>query len=201
MATDVSEPRIRPAAVSTPARGSWPVGRWMLDRRGAGLVRVLILVPTVALVRRSSLGGLRPFFETLATPEVRRAFGLSLGNHRAGHGGQHDLRDRRGARVGSAAVLGPCPAGRRGRPAVRRLADRRGLDVVVLYGPEGWLGRWLEPHGVRVVYALPGMILATLFVTVPFVVRELVPVLRELGEEHEQAAYTLGPVVGGRSGA
>src|SRR5208282_3793110 len=67
-----------------------------------------------------------------------------------------------------------------------------GLMLVVLYGPEGWLGRWLEPHGVRVVYAVPGMILATMFVTVPFVVRELVPVLRELGEEYEQAAHTLG---------
>jgi len=67
-----------------------------------------------------------------------------------------------------------------------------GLMLIVLYGPDGWLGRWLEPHGVRVVYAVPGMILATMFVTVPFVVRELVPVLRELGEEYEQAAQTLG---------
>ena len=67
-----------------------------------------------------------------------------------------------------------------------------GLMLIVLYGPEGWLGRWLERRGFRVVYAVPGMILATLFVTVPFVVRELVPILRELGEEHEQAAYTLG---------
>ena len=67
-----------------------------------------------------------------------------------------------------------------------------GLMLVVLYGPEGWLGRGLEAAGIRVVYAVPGMILATLFVTVPFVVRELVPILRELGEEHEQAAYTLG---------
>ena len=64
--------------------------------------------------------------------------------------------------------------------------------LIVLYGPDAWLGRWLEPHGIRVVYAVPGMILATMFVTVPFVVRELVPVLRELGEEYEQAAHTLG---------
>ncbi len=76
-----------------------------------------------------------------------------------------------------------------------------GLMLIVLYGPEGWIGRGLERAGVRVIYALPGMILATLFVTVPFVVRELVPVLRELGEEHEQAAYTLGTGAGGRSGA
>jgi sulfate transport system permease protein len=64
--------------------------------------------------------------------------------------------------------------------------------LIALYGPDGWLGRWLEAGGFRVIYGIPGMILATLFVTVPFVVRELVPILRELGEEHEQAAYTLG---------
>src|SRR5438876_12283 len=67
-----------------------------------------------------------------------------------------------------------------------------GLMLILLYGPEGRLGRALESGGFPVIYAVPGMILATLFVTVPFVVRELVPVLRELGDEHEQAAYTLG---------
>ena len=62
----------------------------------------------------------------------------------------------------------------------------------MLYGPEGLLGQWIEPRGIRVVYALPGMVLACLFVTLPFVVREVVPVLRELGDEQEQAASTLG---------
>ena len=67
-----------------------------------------------------------------------------------------------------------------------------GLMLVVLYGPEGWLGGVLGKAGIQVIYAVPGMIAATVFVTVPFVVRELVPILRELGEESEQAAYTLG---------
>ncbi len=76
-----------------------------------------------------------------------------------------------------------------------------GLMLIVLYGPEGLLGQWIEPRGIRVVYALPGMVLACLFVTLPFVVREVVPVLRELGDEQEQAASTLalggGPLSGG----
>jgi sulfate/thiosulfate transport system permease protein len=61
-----------------------------------------------------------------------------------------------------------------------------GLALLLLYGREGWLGG----HGV--VFALPGMVLATLFVSLPFVVREVVPVLREIGTEQEQAAATLG---------
>jgi sulfate transport system permease protein len=62
----------------------------------------------------------------------------------------------------------------------------------LLYGPKGWLGRWLEAGHLRVVYSWPGMVLATLFVTLPFVVREVVPVLREFGIEQEEVAYTLG---------
>jgi len=61
-----------------------------------------------------------------------------------------------------------------------------GLALLLLYGREGWLGG----HGV--VFALPGMVLATIFVSLPFVVREVVPVLREIGTEQEQAAATLG---------
>jgi sulfate/thiosulfate transport system permease protein len=67
-----------------------------------------------------------------------------------------------------------------------------GLALYVLYGREGWFGGWLLRHGVDVLFALPGMLLATLFVSLPFVVREVVPVLRELGTEQEQAAATLG---------
>ena len=67
-----------------------------------------------------------------------------------------------------------------------------GLMLVILYGPAGWIGRFLEPWGLRVVYAWPGMALATIFVTLPFVVREVVPVLREFGVDQEEVAYTLG---------
>lgn len=67
-----------------------------------------------------------------------------------------------------------------------------GLSLFLLYGRTGWLGPWLTAHGVRILFALPGMILATAFVSLPFVVREVVPVLREIGTEQEQAAATLG---------
>ena len=67
-----------------------------------------------------------------------------------------------------------------------------GLSLILVYGHEGWLGGWLTDQGVRVIFALPGMALATIFVSLPFVVREVVPVLREIGEEQEEAAWTLG---------
>jgi sulfate transport system permease protein len=67
-----------------------------------------------------------------------------------------------------------------------------GLSLFLLYGREGWFGAWLERHDVQVLFALPGMVLATLFVSLPFVCREVVPTLREIGDEQEQAARTLG---------
>ena len=67
-----------------------------------------------------------------------------------------------------------------------------GLSLFLLYGRQGWFGGWLEEHDVQVLFALPGMVLATVFVSLPFVCREVVPTLREVGEEQEQAARTLG---------
>src|SRR2546421_19627 len=66
-----------------------------------------------------------------------------------------------------------------------------GFALLLLYGRLGWFGPWLERHGLHVIFALPGMILATIFVSLPFVVREVVPVLREIGTEQEQAAATV----------
>ncbi|HZO50891.1 MAG TPA: sulfate ABC transporter permease subunit CysW [Gaiellaceae bacterium] len=67
-----------------------------------------------------------------------------------------------------------------------------GLALFLLYGRGGWFGSWLSGHGVQVLFALPALVLATIFVSLPFVAREVVPVLREIGDEQEQAARTLG---------
>jgi sulfate transport system permease protein len=67
-----------------------------------------------------------------------------------------------------------------------------GLSLYLLYGRQGWFGPWLQDHGVRVLFAYPAILLATTFVSLPFVVREVVPVLREIGTEQEEAAATLG---------
>lgn len=67
-----------------------------------------------------------------------------------------------------------------------------GLVFVLLFGTQGWFGDWLQAHDLKVVYAVPGIILASLFVTFPFVARELIPLMQAQGSEEEQAALTLG---------
>jgi sulfate transport system permease protein len=67
-----------------------------------------------------------------------------------------------------------------------------GLSLFLLYGREGWFGGWLDRHDIQFLFALPAMIVATIFVSLPFVAREVVPTLREVGDEQEQAARTLG---------
>jgi len=67
-----------------------------------------------------------------------------------------------------------------------------GLSLFLLYGRQGWFGGWLDDHGIQVLFALPSMIIATVFVSLPFVAREVVPTLREVGDDQEQAARTLG---------
>jgi sulfate transport system permease protein len=67
-----------------------------------------------------------------------------------------------------------------------------GLALTLVYGQQGWFGTWLASHGIRIIFAPAGMALATIFVSLPFVVREVAPVLVEVGDEQEQAAATLG---------
>jgi sulfate transport system permease protein len=88
----------------------------------------------------------------------------------------------------------------RGRALLDRMVDLPfvispiviGLALVLVYGEQGWLGSSLAGAGIRVIFSTPGIVLATIFVSLPFVVREVGPVLREMGTEQEQAAHTLG---------
>jgi sulfate/thiosulfate transport system permease protein len=67
-----------------------------------------------------------------------------------------------------------------------------GMVFVLLFGRQGWLGPWLAEHDIKVIFALPGIVLATVFVTFPFVARELIPLMQAQGTDEEQAALTLG---------
>ncbi len=67
-----------------------------------------------------------------------------------------------------------------------------GLMIMLLYGRQGWFGGWLQAHDLKIVFAVPGMALATAFVSMPFVAREVIPVLEEIGLEQDEAAKTLG---------
>src|SRR3989475_8779208 len=67
-----------------------------------------------------------------------------------------------------------------------------GLMFVVLFGMQGFFGRWLDAHEIKIIFAVPGIVLATVFITFPFVARELIPVMQATGTEQEEAALTLG---------
>ena len=67
-----------------------------------------------------------------------------------------------------------------------------GLVYVLVFGLQGWFGAWLQDHNISIVFALPGIILATMFVTFPYVARELIPLMQQLGNDEEEAAITLG---------
>jgi sulfate transport system permease protein len=172
--------------------GAWPLGRWLLTAVVVGWFALLILVPTVALTHQALAAGLVPLGRALASPDFLQAFGLTLSI----------------TVIGTIVntIFGVCFALVLVRQKFwgKSLADGlvdlpfaispvvAGLMLVVLYGPDGWIGRHLENGGLRVVYAWPGMVVATLFVTLPFVVREVVPVLREFGVDQVESAYTLG---------
>jgi sulfate transport system permease protein len=179
-------PRVRLAP-----RGS-KLGRRLLIGAVVGWFALLILVPAGALVRGAFEGGPGAFAAALSAPDAWRAFGLTLGITL--------LATLVNTIVGLALAIVLVRQRFWGRTLADGLVDLpfavspiiAGLMLVVLYGPQGWVGRWLEPLGVRVVYRWPGMLLATTFVTLPFVVREVVPVLREFGVDQEEVAYTLG---------
>ena len=67
-----------------------------------------------------------------------------------------------------------------------------GLVWVLMFGAQGWIGPWLERHGIQIIFALPGLVLATVFVTFPFVARTVLPLMQEQGRDNEEAAITLG---------
>jgi sulfate transport system permease protein len=67
-----------------------------------------------------------------------------------------------------------------------------GLVYVLMFGVQGWFGPWLQEHDVKVIFAVPGIVLATIFVTFPFIARELIPLMQAQGNEEEQAAIVLG---------
>jgi sulfate transport system permease protein len=102
--------------------------------------------------------------------------------------------------VGCALVLVRGRGNKRARAILDSLIDLPfvvspvivGLALILVYGAQGWFGKWFVDHGIPIIFSWPGMALATIFVSLPFVVREVAPVLLEIGDEQEQAAATLG---------
>jgi sulfate transport system permease protein len=157
-----------------------------------GYLAVLLLVPIGVVLYRTFEPGLGEVWASITTPAAVHAFWLTIEIAL--------IAVPLNTIFGIVAALVLVRSRIRGKRLVEALIDLPfaispvviGLALVLLYGRTGWLGPTLRDAGIQVIFSLPGMVLATIFVCLPFVVREVVPVLREIGDEQEQAAATLG---------
>ncbi|MFP7365389.1 sulfate ABC transporter permease subunit [Corynebacterium callunae] len=152
---------------------------------------ILVVVPIATILYRTFRPGLATFWEWITTPAAISALQVSLIIVLI----TVPLNVIFGIVVSLALVRGNFP----GKGIVQAIVDLPfavspvivGVSLILLWGHGGWFGG-IENTGFKVIFALPGMVLATIFVTLPFIVREVEPVLREIGTEQEQAAATLG---------
>jgi sulfate transport system permease protein len=166
--------------------------RWGLRTLGLGYLTLLLLAPLVAIFYKTFEHGLAPPIDAIVSPNGLHALKLSLLMVAVAV----PLNTIFG--VGCALLL--VRHRWKGNPAIDAVINLPfaispvviGLSLFLLYGTKGWLGPTLAEAGIEILFSVPGMILASVFVSLPFVVRETVPVLQEIGTEQEQAASTLG---------
>ena len=163
--------------------------RWTADRRRARRSsRCSWSCRWRSCSSRRSRKGCGAYLAAIARPG--RARGDQADAARRGDRGAAEPGVRRRGGVGDRQVRLPRqePADHADRPAVRGVAGDRGLIFVLLFGLQGWLGPWLRDHDIKIIFAVPGIVLATIFVTFPFVARELIPLMQAQGSEEEEAA-------------
>jgi sulfate/thiosulfate transport system permease protein len=178
----------RPAAQRTE---SAPV-RWLITGIAVAFLTVFLVLPLFMVFQQAFSHGVAAYFEALGDPDALAAVRLTL----------------LVAAISVAAnlVFGLIAAWAitrfefRGKSVLMTLIDLpfsvspviAGLVFVLLFGAQGFLGAWLQQRDIAIIFAVPGIVLATLFVTFPFVVRELVPLMQEQGTQEEEAAISLG---------
>ncbi|MFE3445528.1 sulfate ABC transporter permease subunit CysW [Nocardia sp. NPDC059180] len=156
-----------------------------------GYLFVLLVLPLGVILFRTFGDGIGAFIDSISTPAAISAFNLSIIIVAI----VVPVNVVFGVVTAIALVRGRFP----GRSLVQSIVDLPfaaspvvvGVALIMLWGAGGWFGG-LDSAGFKVIFGLPGMVLATIFVTLPFVVREVEPVLHEIGDEQEQAAATLG---------
>src|SRR5215212_5381055 len=167
------------------------MSRWVLRLTALGYLTALLLIPVGFVFYRAFSDGFVHAWDAVSSGRAVHALELTLLLTAI----TVPVNTVVGIILGLALVRGRFP----GRGLLNAVVDLPlalspvvvGLALYLLYGRGGWLGGLAE-HGIKVLFAVPGMVLATMFVSLPFVVREVVPVLRDIGTEQEQAAETLG---------
>jgi sulfate transport system permease protein len=157
-----------------------------------GYLAAILLAPLGMVFYRTFEGGLHPVWQTLSDPDTVHAVEITV----MATSIAVPLNTVFGVLCGLAIVRRRFP----GKGLLNAFIDLPlavspvviGLCLYLLYGRTGWFGSWFRGQGIQILLALPAIVLATVFVSVPFVAREVIPTLRELGDEQEQAAATLG---------
>jgi sulfate transport system permease protein len=166
--------------------------RLVLRFAALGYLAVLLVLPVGLIFYRTFEHGAAHVWQSITTPAAEHAFWLTLE--------VVAIAVPLNTVFGIVAAIAIVRQRFRGRALVNAVIDLPfalspvviGLSLLLLYGRKGWFGTWLSDHGFQIIFSTPGIVLATIFVSLPFVVREVIPVLREVGTEQEQAAATLG---------
>jgi sulfate transport system permease protein len=169
-----------------------PLVKWLILAVALGFFALFLLMPLVAVFVEALRKGWETYASALVDPDALSALRLTL--------------LAAAIAVPLNLVFGVCAAWAiakfefRGKHLLITLIDLpfsvspviAGLIYVLLFGAQGWLGPWLAEHDIRIIFAVPGIVLATVFVTFPFVARELIPLMQAQGREEEEAAVVLG---------
>jgi sulfate transport system permease protein len=175
---------------TTHEHGLW--GNLALTTLALLIVGSFIVLPLLVVLKEAFAGGVRLWLESIRDPDALSAIWLTLG--------VTAVVVPLNTVFGVAAAWSLAKYRFKGRSLLLSLVDLpfavspvvAGLIFILLFGRHGWFGTWLTDHHIRIVFAVPGILLATLFVTFPFVARELIPLMTEQGSEEEQAALSLG---------
>jgi len=164
----------------------------LLAALAVGFIAVLLILPLALVFKEAFADGTAAFFAAIKEPDTLAAVKLSL----VAAGIAVPLNTAFGIAAAWAIAKYDFPA----KTVLVSLIDLpfsvspvvSGLIYVLVFGMQGWLGPWLADHDIHILFALPGIVLATIFVTFPFVARELVPLMVDQGRDEEEAAATLG---------
>ena len=166
--------------------------RWALIATALGYLTLFLFVPLAAVFTEALKNGLAGYFASLQDPDALAAIRLTFL--------AASLAVPLNVAFGITAAWAIAKFEFVGKQLLITIIDIplavspviSGLIYVLLFGAQGWLGPWLAEHDIKIIFALPGIVLATIFVTVPFIARELIPLMQSQGREEEEAALTLG---------
>ena len=166
--------------------------RWLLTAVALAFLGLFLLVPLLAVFTEALRKGVETYLAALVEPDALAAIRLTLL--------VAAIAVPANLVFGVAAAWAIAKFDFRGKSLLITLIDLpfavspvvAGLVYVLLFGAQGWLGPWLQAHDLKIVFAVPGIVLATIFVTFPFIARELIPLMQAQGTEEEEAARVLG---------